>query len=174
MVGLAVPGAVPGLLTLGRAVFPAEPLLVVWRGALPVAVLPLRPGEEVALRFIHSVDGLPVEDRYAATRDRGLVQTETRLLSFGAGTGLIPGQGTPVLDGPWLRVVGMNRPIGRLALRVGSARVGHTLLHRGCGIPLSERWPGQRLVMEAVWVPAWLHGLVEQAARALQGGRCPP
>ncbi|BAS25888.1 DUF1850 domain-containing protein [Limnochorda pilosa] len=132
----------------------ARPALVVRHEGRPVLVLPVEPGERVGLRFIHSVDGLPVEDWYEVRPD-GLMEVESRLLSFGTGMGQIPGQGHAVEDGPWLRVTGLERPIGVLRLRVGPSEVDHTLLYRGGEIPLSARWAGEALTLEAGRAPLW-------------------
>ncbi|MEW6046985.1 MAG: DUF1850 domain-containing protein [Bacillota bacterium] len=165
-----------GLLIAGLAaaawLWPARPVLVVRQGAVPVLALPLLPGETVGVRFVHSVDHLPVEDRYVASRGRGLVQVETRLLSFGTGMGTIPGQGRAVVDGPWLRVTDMSRAIGRLVLRVGSPGVDHAVLYRGCAFSLTERWAGERLVLEAVWVGPWLHELLDLGGRLIWAIHC--
>lgn len=153
----------------------AAPVLVVRRAGTPALLLPLQPGETVALRFVHSVDGLPVEDRYAvAPGAAGLIQTETRFLSIGTGMGLIPGEGRPVEQGRWLRVTEMHRPIGTLALRVGTPGVDHTLVYRGCDISLTRRWAGQRVTLEAVWVPAWMHGLLDAGGRLFWLRSCRP
>lgn len=130
-----------------------------------LGVLPLRDGETLGLRFVHSVDGLPVEDAYGVQPQSPwravLVQVETRLLSFGTGMGAMEGQGRALEEGAWLRIAGMNRVIGAvLRVRVGSAAVDHRLVYRGCALPLSDRWAGWRVRLEARMVPAWLHGLL--------------
>lgn len=130
-----------------------------------LGILPVREGEAFGLRFVHSVDGLPVEDDYTVwpvgPGQALLVQAETRLLSFGAGMGAIPGEGRAVEEGTWLRITAMGRSIGpALVLRVGSVSVDHRLLYRGCSLPLSERWAAWRVRLEARSLPGWVHGLL--------------
>lgn len=137
------------LLLSGAAFLPWMPGISVAKpGEDPVLVLPLRRDETFSIRFIHSVDRLPIVEHYRRDRN-GLVQTETRLLSFGAGTGHIEGQGTVTEDGPWTVITGLNRPIGRLRQRIGSEAVDHTLIWRGCSWRLSQRFSGEVLIIEA-------------------------
>lgn len=149
----AVLGLVAGAVLAGAAPWAA---LVVRVEGVQVLALPVAMDERVGLRFIHSVDGLPVEDWYEVRRG-GLVQVETRLLSFGTGMGHIPGQGRAVEDGAWLRVTGLERPIGTLHLRVGDPEVDHRLLYRQAEIRLSPQWAGKALVLEVERFPwAWV------------------
>lgn len=145
---------VAALVVAGAAFMPwVEGIAVTEPRGNPVLLLPLRPGETFTIRFIHSIDGLPVEDTYRLG-PTGLVQTQTRLLSFGAGMGHIEGDGTAEWDGPWTVITGMARPIGTLRLRVGSPAVDHTLLWRDFSWRLSPRFAGQLLII----APARLRG----------------
>lgn len=117
-----------------------------------IGYLPLAPGERLGVSFIHSVDKLPVEDWYVLG-EGGLVQESTRLIQFGAGMGHIAGQGKGHSDGDWWVVAGMNRPIGTLVLRVGSASVDHRLLYRDRQLRLSVCWPRERLTLRPVQTP---------------------
>lgn len=142
------------LVVAGAAFMPwVEGIAVTEPRGNPVLLLPLRPGETFTIRFIHSIDGLPVEDTYRIA-PTGLVQTQTRLLSFGAGMGHIEGDGTAEWDGPWTVITGMTRPIGILRLRVGSPSVDHTILWRGASWRLSPQFAGRLLII----APARLRG----------------
>lgn len=154
---LAWAGAVLGLMAgAALAVSAPQAALVVRMEGVQVLALPVAMDERIGLRFIHSVDGLPVEDWYEV-RPEGLVQVETRFLSFGTGMGHIPGQGRAVEDGVWLRVIGLERPIGTLHLRVGDPEVDHRLLYRQTEIRLSPHWAGKALVLGVERLPwAWV------------------
>src|SRR5690625_3326387 len=68
------------------AAAPWQPAVsVAMPGEAPLVVFPLRPEEQFSIRFIRSSDGLPIIERYTLDGAE-LVQTETRLLSFGIGT----------------------------------------------------------------------------------------
>lgn len=114
---------------------------------VPLTVFPLRRGETFSIRFVHSIDGLPIIERYRLDGLQ-LVQTETRLLSFGVGTGYIDGEGVLSEDGDWVVIENMERPIGRLRQRVGVAAVDHTILWRGKALPLSQNFPGKLFIIE--------------------------
>lgn len=143
-------GKAAALLFIGGAAFlPWIPGISIAKpGEDAVLVLPLRRDEVFSIRFIHSVDLLPIVEQYRRHRN-GIVQTETRLLSFGAGTGHIEGQGTVTEDGPWTVIADLDRPIGRLRQRVGSEAVDHTLIWRGHSWSLSKSFPGEVLIIEA-------------------------
>lgn len=132
---------------------PGRPAVVVEvDGAGVVGHLPLEPGEQLGVSFIHSLDKLPVEDWYVL-RDGSLVQVSTRLKQFGAGMGHIPGQGHGHADGDWWKVSGLERQIGALVLRIGPLSVDHRLLYRGHEVRLSTCWPGQRLTLRPARKP---------------------
>lgn len=163
-VGLTTTAAAPSRATAAAVVVEVD--------SEPVGVLPMGPGERVGIRFIHSLDHLPVEDWYVV-RDGELVQESTRLIQFGAGMGHIAGEGHGHADGDWWEISGMGRHIGTLVLRIGPASVDHRLLYRGREVSLSACWPGQRLTLrpvrvEGVQVDA---GHAQVNAGALPAGR---
>lgn len=135
--------------TAAAAPTPRAAVAVELDGAGVIGHLPLAPGEQLGVSFVHSVDKLPVQDWYVL-RDGVLVQESTRLVQFGAGMGHIPGQGVGHDDGDWWEVTGLDRPIGTLVLRVGPASVDHRLLYRGRELSLSACWPGRRLMLRPV------------------------
>lgn len=148
--------------------WPLWPAVVISDHGGLVGVVALPAGERLGLRFVHSVDGLPVEDRYAVVGGR-LVQRETRLLSFGAGMGHVHGEGTGRADGRWWQVEGMARDVGTLAVRVGPADVDHRLRYRGRDVPLSACYAGERLTLRAARLPTLV-----RAAAGLLAPRCEP
>lgn len=137
-----------------------------------VGLLPMAPADRLGIRFIHSLDHLPVEDWYVV-RGGELVQVSTRLVQFGAGMGHIAGEGRGHADGDWWEITGMERHIGTLVLRIGRASVDHRLLYRGQEVGLSACWPGQRLTLRPVWVASAqaMAGRTQLIAGHLPAGR---
>ncbi len=105
-------------------------------------------GEQFGLSFVHSVDHLPVEDWYRVD-GADIVQESTRLRQFGAGMGHIAGVGRGHDAGDWWEITGMERHIGELVVRVGSAGVDHQLHLGDRRIPLTRCWAGQRVTVSA-------------------------
>ncbi|MEW6424340.1 MAG: DUF1850 domain-containing protein [Bacillota bacterium] len=103
----------------------------------------LAPGEKFAMRFIHSVDRLPVYDEFRFL-DGTLVLTGTRCLSFGAGLGYT-GEGVLTGENGWDVIAGMHRRVGALPLRVGTV-ADHTIIYRGREVHLNRYFRGQTLV----------------------------
>lgn len=163
-------------LLAGLAVVPAALVALAWPAWPGLAVRPeggpecriaLADGEPFGLSFVHSVDGLPVQDWYRVA-DGAIVQDATRLRQFGAGMGHISGQGTARAADGWWEVAGMDRPIGELTLRVGSAAVDHRLHHPGGVLALSEHWAGRRLVIDPE-----RQSTIGRLRTALRGSACP-
>lgn len=104
---------------------------------------PLRGDEQFQLRYIHSVDLLPVFETYASEGTQ-LVLAETRFLSWGAGLGYM-GEGILSGENGWTIIKEMKRQVGTIPLRVGTI-AEHTLLYRGKEIRLRDYVPAQALV----------------------------
>ena len=104
---------------------------------------PLKDGEEFQLRYIHSVDRLPVFETYTVEGTE-LVLMETRFLSWGAGLGYM-GEGVLGGENGWTVIKGMQRKVGVIPLRVGTI-AEHTLLYNGAEIRLRDFLPAQTLV----------------------------
>jgi len=104
-------------------------------------------GGTFELRFMHSVDRLPVHDIFVY-RDGGLVLEQTRCLSFGAGLGYF-GQGELKGENGWNVIVNMNRKVGNLPLRVGTV-ADHTIVYRGEEYHLDRYFPPRSLVLIGV------------------------
>ncbi len=104
---------------------------------------PLRGNEQFQLRYIHSVDLLPVFETYT-TEGTELVLVETRFLSWGAGLGYMQ-EGILSGENGWTIIKEMKRQVGTIPLRVGTI-AEHTLLYRGKEIRLRDRLPAQALV----------------------------
>ncbi|NHM27375.1 DUF1850 domain-containing protein [Desulfofundulus sp. TPOSR] len=103
----------------------------------------LNQGEKFEIRYIHSVDRLPVYEEFQLINGE-LVLTGTRFLSFGAGLGYT-GEGLLRGEGKWNIIEGMYRRVDSLPLRVGTI-ADHTLLYRGREIHLGDHFDGQALV----------------------------
>jgi hypothetical protein len=104
---------------------------------------PLGRDEQFQLRYIHSVDLLPVYETYIC-KDMRLVLTGTRFLSWGAGLGYM-GEGILTEENGWTIIKAMQRQVGAIPLRVGTI-AEHTLLYRGKNIRLRNYVPAQTLV----------------------------
>lgn len=129
--------------------WPLWPALSVTPDGAAPGYLPVSADERFGLTFEHSVDHLPIEDWYHV-ESGSIVQDSTRLRQFGAGMGHIDGTGTGRDAGDWWEIVDMNRMIGDLVVRVGSARVDHRLVHPGGVLPLSRCWAGKRVTISPV------------------------
>ena len=85
------------------------------------------------LKYIHSVDGTPVEENYRFDEKGTIIIVSTRFKMIGAGIEFHPSVGTLCLDGEWVILNDINRKIARYLLRVGSIAkqkiaVGNSLL----------------------------------------------
>lgn len=103
------------------------------------------PGWHLAWR--HSVTGILVRDFYEL-RNGTMVLTQSHTPAYDAGLGHIPGRGRAESDGAggyWIRDIDEPVPGNAYALRVGSERVGHTLVHGGRRVNLSELAAGERV-----------------------------
>ena len=107
----------------------------------------VRPGEEFALSFVHSVNKRPVCDTLRAEGDH-LVIVKSRFDSFGAGmpeASTDEGTLTVASDG-WLEWT-VNRPVPEITVRVGRV-AEHTLHLKGRVIRLADlAEPGKPLTM---------------------------
>ncbi len=104
---------------------------------------PLKRSEKFQVRYIHSVDLLPVYEVYTFEGGR-LVLTETRFKTWGAGLGYT-GEGVISEENGWTVIRQLERRIDLLPLRVGTI-AEHTILYRDREILLREHVPAQALV----------------------------
>lgn len=112
---------------------------VVWREAVD-------PGEPIVLSYLHSVTGEPVREEYVLDRGGRLRVREHAYRLQGAGLGQLEGEGRTVeAPGGWIRVLGLDRDVGRFALRVGQEPQDHRLHVRGRQMALSRALAGQTL-----------------------------
>lgn len=133
------------LLVLGLAV-PVWPAVTVSTEGDRLAVLDT---ETLTISYVHSIDGLPIEEDLRAS-DEELIVERTRLRQFGAGMGHIEGEGHGHSEGQWWVVDGMERHIGsELHLRVGSLAVDHRLQAGEAELPLSACLAGERVTLTA-------------------------
>ncbi|MDZ7760613.1 MAG: DUF1850 domain-containing protein [Desulfovermiculus sp.] len=100
-------------------------------------------GEEFSLRYIHSVDKLPVYEFYMNKHGQ-LVLTGIKVIDFGAGLDYT-GEGDLRMEGKWTYIENLNRKIDSLPLRVGSI-ADHTLIYRGKEFHLWDYFPTFTLV----------------------------
>ena len=118
-------------------------------GGAPLLVLPLRVGERVTLRYVHSVDHTPIWD-VLSVDEAGAIHVESeRFAMFGAGMGHWPGHGRLTRRGRHQIIENIHRQIGSFVLRVGSPAVDHTLIWRGIPIPLAPHATGRAVRVSA-------------------------
>ncbi|CAM4221379.1 DUF1850 domain-containing protein [Nocardiopsis rhodophaea] len=166
--GRAAAAGATGLLVLVALLWPVWPALTLEGPAGPLGDLPLDGRRRFGLTFVHSVDGLPIEDRYQVRSGR-IVQESTLLAQFGAGTGHIPGVGTGRAVGERWEVSGLDREIGELRIRVGSPPADHRLVHPGGVLALSDCWAGEAVVVRAARIST-----LRRAIAAIAPADCPP
>lgn len=137
--------------------FLARPLLVVEseQGALLYAEKAYI-GMPVTIRFIHSVQKTPVEERLRVDDDlAGFVLDETRYQSFGVGLPFLASDGEFRTEGDFFVMDGMERRFPRIALRTG---VGTelTLVLDGTEERLFEKLdPGSRVDLSVIAPWRW-------------------
>lgn len=135
-------------------------------------VLALLPGRHVTVSYVHSIDGLPVEEDLRA-QDGRLVVERTRLVQFGAGMGQVVGEGHGRSEGRWWVVDDLDRDVGpELLLRVGAERVDHRLRTSRTELALSRCLPGEQVQVAPVRVPT--SALLVQAASTPTDDDCRP
>ncbi|NED99704.1 DUF1850 domain-containing protein [Phytoactinopolyspora halotolerans] len=142
--------AAPALVLIALA-WPVWPALSIAPDGGTAGYVRLDDGEAFGLTFVHSVDHLPIQDWYHV-EDGRIVQDSTRLVQFGAGMGHMPGVGTGHDAGDWWEIRGLEREIGDLVLRVGSAAVDHRLQVGDTHVALSRCWERQRVTVRPVRV----------------------
>ncbi|ADI13196.1 DUF1850 domain-containing protein [Truepera radiovictrix] len=141
-----------GALLLGVAAAHAQQLVVMRDDGAVLLRLELSAVPTWEVRWYHSVAGFEVRDRYRLKGGQMLLQ-DSYAPDFAAGLGHIPGRGRLESDpngGYWLREIDEPVPNNRYALRVGSARVDHRLVHAGRSISLSALAAGERVTLAVV------------------------
>lgn len=111
--------------------------------------LPLADEPRWHLAWHHSVTGILVRDFYEF-RDGTMLLTHSHTPAYDAGLGHVPGRGRAESDGAggyWIRDLNEPVPGDAYWLRVGSERVGHTLVHAGRRVNLSALAAGQRVLI---------------------------
>ena len=148
----AVAGLVVAAVLVALA-WPVRPVLRLSHGEDVLADLSL-PDDVFTIRYVHSIDRLPIEEDVQVTGDRLVVQT-TRVRQFGAGMGQIAGEGRGYADPPWWVVTDLHRDIGtELLLRVGASGVDHRVRTAdGTELALSQCWAGERIRISVERVP---------------------
>jgi hypothetical protein len=124
-------------------------LVVQTQAGLEIGELAFAPGQEICLRWAHSVTGGAVADCFG-NKDGTLVLARSYLHDFAAGLGEVAGRGTlRRADGGGYWIDGINEPIpgNALRLRVGAPRVGHVLTDGTHRLNLSARAAGAGVVL---------------------------
>ena len=116
--------------------------------------------EKFEICYVHSVDRKPVCEVFGLRRETGLVLYETYFKMFGAGMGHWEGHGYVVSEGGWIKIKGINKPIGKFLLRVGSRGVDHTLFLRGKKIDLTKKAEGRLVEVRMETRPWFLSFLI--------------
>ncbi len=100
--------------------------------------LPVQEEEEFTIKYIHSVDLLPVYEIYS--HHRGNIQLkETHFYNFGAGMGLLKDRGVYVEEGDLLKIIEINEQVEPFVLRTGEVP-NQILMHRGKNYMLAEHF----------------------------------
>lgn len=104
------------------------------------------------VRWNHSVTGVVVSDYYYWD-GQNMLLTNSHTPAFDAGLGHIPGRGKQISDGQnGYFILGINEkvPNNSYALRVGSLKVNHRIIHEGNSYSLSEVAERQRVIIRVV------------------------
>ncbi|MDD3394144.1 MAG: DUF1850 domain-containing protein [Anaerotignum sp.] len=127
---------------------PTEDCLILRNGRTGsiLASYPMEEGGEFSVRFIHSVNKSPVEDRYRIENNQ-IVVYETAYYNFGAGvqTALEEGQTLSYAEDGAMIISGFDKPIGDLSYIV-SPVYDHILLVNEEEISLRQLCGEERLV----------------------------
>ena len=113
----------------------------------PLVQIPVNQGDTFTIYYIHSVDISPVYEVFSIDRKKGIVLKRSCMKMFGAGFDPWQAHGKVISENGWLKMVGLNVPLGSFLLRVGAPTVDHTLKIRGMNIYLSRMIPEKR-----VWI----------------------
>lgn len=117
-----------------------------------VGRIAVAPGDEVCLRWSHSVTGGAVADCFEI-RDGRLILARSYLHDFAAGLGHLPGRGVQRAaegGGYWIEEMAEPVPGDTLPLRVGRPEVGHRLTSGDRTLDLSARVAGDRVTLTPV------------------------
>ena len=101
------------------------------------------------VRWNHSVTGITVSDYYYWD-GQNMLLTDSHTPAFDAGLGHIPGRGTLLSDGQsgyYIFDIDEHVPNNSYALRVGSLKVNHRIIHNGNTYSLSEVAERQRVII---------------------------
>jgi hypothetical protein len=124
-------------------------LVVETKAGLRIGELAFAPGQEICLRWAHSVTGGTVADCFA-NKDGTLHLKRSYLHDFAAGLGEVAGRGTLRSDsngGYWIDDINEAIPDNALRLRIGTPRVGHVLTDGTNRLNLSARAAGASVVL---------------------------
>lgn len=143
---LVISGSGVTLLLIVALVLPMWPRVTV---SSEEGALALLDHDKLSISYVHSIDGLPVEEDLRVNGSELIVE-RTRLRQFGAGMGHIEGQGHGYSDGEWWVLDGLERHIGQdLHLRVGLPNIDHRLRAGETELHLSRCMAGERVTISA-------------------------
>lgn len=140
------------LLCTGGAAHAGSALQVVAQDGSVMAALPFPPASEICLEWAHSVTGGAVADCFRNDAGQAFL-VRSFLHDSAAGLGEVPGRGVmSAAPGGGYVITGIDEPLppGGLALRVGPASVGHTLIGAAGVLDLSALAPNQRVLLRLV------------------------
>jgi len=113
----------------------------------PLIRIPVHQGDTFTLYYIHSVDISPVYEVFSIDAKKGIVLMQSCMKMFGAGFDPWQAHGKVIEEDGWIKMVGLNVPLGSFLLRVGAPTVDHTLKIKGMALYLSRMMPEKR-----VWI----------------------
>ena len=122
-----------GLTLLALAQVLLTPCLTLSAEGRRLAMYEARPGVELKIDFIHSVQKTPVQEKLRVSSDKKDLQlVETRYHSFGVGLPFLESEGDFRQEGNDFVITGMERHFKELALRTGvGTRLTLTLSGQG-------------------------------------------
>lgn len=132
------------VLTVGGCGLLEKEMVVRAEDGTVIKELAARPGLELTIKFMHSVQKTPVEENLEFDGE-GWIVRRTRYQSQGVGLPFMESDGEFRREGDWFVMDGMDRRIDRLSIRTGVG-TRHSIVIDGEEIELYDRFePGTRI-----------------------------
>lgn len=132
------------VLTVGGCGLLEKEMVVRAEDGTVIKELAARPGIELTIKFMHSVQKTPVEEDLEFDGE-GWIVRRTRYQSQGVGLPFMESDGEFRREGDWFVMDGMDRRIDRLSIRTGVG-TRHSIVIDGEEIELYDRFePGTRI-----------------------------
>lgn len=132
------------VLTVGGCGLLEKEMVVRAEDGTVIKELAARPGIELTIKFMHSVQKTPVEENLEFDGE-GWIVRRTRYQSQGVGLPFMESDGEFRREGDWFVMDGMDRRIDRLSIRTGVG-TRHSIVIDGEEIELYDRFePGTRI-----------------------------